>query len=135
MNKNIFFVFLLMLASSVISYASTFWWMDVNVGGRLERVYFFRDLNALEAATGFPRRDCQRENRFRWSRPLHNIPSYFNIIYATMRREGFVAAFMLSSTGTSIQGRPFWIYYLFLLWNDMEYWDMVTRHNQPVRFP
>jgi hypothetical protein len=90
----------------------------------------------MEALTGFPRDDTvgASNTSYNWNQPLYNIPPHVVQIYAVMRRDGFEAAFVLSSSGTSIQGNPYWNYTLLLLRNGIGYFCLKSRYNNPVRF-
>jgi hypothetical protein len=136
MNKIIVAFLLMVTFASVLCFGLDYWSMDVvvdNYGKKsTQKVYFFKDLQALEEATGFPQR--AENNRFNWSKPLSGKSQYDYEIYSVMRRDGFVTAFVLTSSGTSINNRSYWIYCIYLLWNDVEYYDLITCYDRPVRF-
>jgi len=141
MKKKAFMILALtlILTNGIFAQQIQYWKMDVfidnfNRSGKpaTQTVYFFKDLKSMGDLTGFPQGDNQ--TRYNWVHPLSGIPSYFYQIYATMRNENFNAAFILYGTGTNIHGQPYWLYHVFLLWNDVEYHDIVGRTNRPVRF-
>jgi len=142
--RKMFFIFLVFSISPIFAQSSNipYWFLDVNITNRFlgtssqQRAYFFKDLKSMEALTGFPRDDAPSGNNtsYKWSQPLYNIPPYVEQIFAVMRREGFEAAFVLTDSGTSIRGIPYWNYNLFLYKNGIGYFDIKTRYNNPVRF-
>jgi hypothetical protein len=136
MNKRITAFLLMVTFASVLCFGFDYWYMDVVVDDfgkkSTQKVYFFKDLQTLEEATGFPQR--AENNRFNWKKPLSGKRQYDYDIYSVMRRDGFVTAFVLTSSGTSIYNNSYWIYCIYLLWNDVEYYDLITCYDRPVRF-
>ena len=143
MKKKSFFL-LFVFFTSTLSFAIDYWFLDVTVSNSLlrtssvERAYFFRDLRTLENATGFPIKDNEERDRYRWRwvEPDRNTyPGHAIQMFDVMYREGLGASFVQSSSGTSISGRRYWIYSVFIISNGREYWDTATLYNSPVDFP
>ena len=148
--KRVFFVFIFAFFPLVICSAFNYWYLDVIVETYTEyfakknnpqRVYFFKDMESFEEATGFPIGSGgtgmeKVKTSWNWIRSSTMSPyPYHKTIYNQMRREGFVVAFVLNSIGSSFStGEQFWIYNVFLIWNGIEYFDSVTRYGRPVMF-
>jgi len=139
MKKFFIFGFTLFICiqSNIFSQTINYWKMNVmvndNQGNSVQQTaYFFRDLNSMNALTGFPNGDFQ--TAYNWVQPLSNIPSYFFEIYATMKKENFQAAFVQWGAGTNFHGEPYWMYHVFLIWNGITYYDGISRTNNPVIF-
>jgi len=142
--KYVLFFFLLFLGSYIFTQTSSipYWAIDVVVEDRWNgtlsprKAYLFKNLVSMGDITGFPIGDKPGgglKNRFEWQR-VDGRRDYIVQIFSQMRRNGLEAAFVQYTYGTSIKGEPYWIYWVFLLWDDMEYFDTVTRYNRPVVF-
>jgi hypothetical protein len=142
--KYVLFFFLFLLSNYIFTQTSStpYWTMDVVVEDRwngtlsTRKAYLFKNLVSMGDITGFPIGDEPGgglKTRFEWQR-VDGRRDYIVQIFSQMRRNGLEAAFVQYTNGTSIKGEPYWIYWVFLLWDDMEYFDTVTRYNRPVRF-
>jgi hypothetical protein len=141
--KKFLFMVILTFSLPVLSFSFDYWYLDVTdedpfPGTSLvKRVYFFRDLSTLESATGFPRKENEdRINRYRWkwAEAKYKPNTYYTTIYSVMRKEGFMAAFVLNSSGISITRELYYTYSIFLLFNGKEYHDTAAVYNNPVKF-
>ena len=114
-----------------------YWWLDVTItgfsslAGSVQRVRFFRNLRDLEVTTGLPFDvNAQGAWRYQWlwsnNLPRCNSDSHHEIIFSVMRREGFGAAFVLSSSGISIKGQPWRIYHVYRISNGREFFAFST---------
>ena len=135
MNKKILFVVLFVFASVVASFGFSYWWLDVYVDDYMEgwaerpttqRVYLFKDLASFQQAVG--------QNNFRWTPHTRRPYRYQQIIYDTMRAEGFSYAFILAERGAPRNQPPYWIYAAYTLRNGVEYTDVLTREYQGIQF-
>jgi hypothetical protein len=124
MDKKHLVLFIFIYFLSVKCFAFDYWWLDVFVEGytsnrgekpSTQRAYFFKDLNSLQEATGFPRGvgNDPFAISFNWT-PNPNWRDYtkyrhFGTIYSTMRREGFPYAFIMNMDGVSFDGRRYWV--------------------------
>jgi len=140
--KKFMFVVILTFSISAIGFCFDYWYLDVTVENinrgtsSVQRAYFFRDLATLESATGFPRKENEdRINRYRWKwEEITYIPNtHHATILSVMRRDGFKAAFVLSSSGISITGEPYYVYTVYFISNDREYYDFANIYNKPVK--
>jgi len=142
----VFIIFIFALTG--ICFAFDYWWLDVFVDSytsngvekpSTQRAYFFKDLNSFQEATGFPRGVGSESSRsFDWT-PNPNwrdVPKYkyYGTIYSTMRREGFSYAFIMDMDGVSIYGNRYWTYTIFMLRDGVEYYNLASRYNTPIRF-
>jgi hypothetical protein len=119
-----------------------YWYLDVPITNSFsetssqQRAFFFRDLRSMEALTGFPRDDLPGESStsYSWNEPLYNVPPYVELMIALMRSEGFGVSFVLTNSGTSINGIRYWNYLLLILRNDVAFFTFKTRNHNPIRF-
>jgi len=141
--KKFLFVFTLTFSISAIGFGFDYWYLDVTVSdiysgtSSVQRTYFFRDLATLESATGFPRKEnAERINRYRWEWKgiTYSSNTHHATILSVMRRDGFNAAFVLSDSGISITGEPYYIYTIYIISNGREYYDFANIYNKPVKF-
>jgi len=115
MNKKLLVSFLLILLSLGNVNAYDYWWLDVSVRGKMQRVYFFKDANAFEEASGFS------IPLLNWRETNENINTSYQTIFGTMRREGFVAAFVMAEHNLYFNpSRPF-AYQFYLISNNKTY--------------
>jgi hypothetical protein len=144
----VLFIFICSLPS--LCFAFDYWWLDVFVDNyssnyetkpSTQRAYFFKDLNSLQEATGFPRGvgNDSSARSFNWT-PNPNWRDYphykyYGTIYSTMRREGFSYAFIMDMDGVSAVGqRRYWSYVIFMLRDGVEYYTGANRYDTPIRF-
>jgi len=141
MKKLIFFFFLVFfIISSASAQNIQFWYADVTVSNSLigtssiQKAYFFKDLSSLGKATGFPLGDRPgggQKTSYDWRHPVE-LTSHMEQIYSIMRRDGFGAAFVQVSSGTSVGREPYWNYGVYIIWNGITYYDLFTRYDKPV---
>jgi len=131
---------ILMFITAFVAFGFDYWYMDVEVENlysrtsSVQRVYFFKDIATLERATGFPRNDTPGGvNRFEWKSSHGYKRQHDQNIFDVMRRDGFAAAFYCSSSGTAINGKKYWTYTIFLIRNGLEYHDVKSRYDIPVK--
>jgi len=146
--KRFLFSVLFLCVSSVVSFAFDYWYMDVIIGigqsfsslsGTTQRAYFFRDLETLEKATGFPKNGKSGifpKDDWQWVpaemavNPIRQ--AHLDQILAQMRRNNFSAAYVLDSIGDD--GGITYRYSVLLLSNGKAFWNGIRLDN-PLRFP
>jgi hypothetical protein len=150
MAKKYLLLFIFSCFLSGMCFAFDYWWLDVLVDNyssnsqtkpSTQRAYFFKDLNSLQEATGFPRGvgNDPLARSFDW-KPNPNwrdYPNYryYGTIYSTMRREGFSYAFIMNMDGVSAVGqRRYWGYIIFRLRDDIEYFTSANRYDTLIKF-
>jgi len=135
MIKKIVFATLFLFVSVVAIFGFNYWWLDVHVDDYMEswatrpttqRVYFFKDLSSFQTAVG--------QSNFSWMAHTRRPYRYQQIIYDTMRNEGFTYAFVLAERGAPRNEPPYWIYAAYTLRNGVEYTDVLTREYQGIQF-
>ena len=138
MQKKIFIVMLFLFFLSFSVFAFNYWWMDVRIDDfkendietpSIQRVYFFKELQALQEAT--------RQTNFRWIAHTRRPYVYQKTIYDTMRKEGFIFAIVPVNRYISrTRNQPsYWIYSIFALdINGVEYTDTIFREHNPLSF-
>jgi len=143
----VFIIFIFTLTG--ICFAFDYWWVDVFEESyssnfvkkpSIQRAYFFKDLNSLQEATGFPR----GVGNDPWARSFDWVPNpnwrddpeykHFGTIYSTMRRQGFSYAFIMNMDGVSNNGHRYWGYFIFMLRDGVEYYTLANRYDTPIRF-
>jgi len=146
MGKKYFLLVFFVCISSVMGFAFDYWWLDVFVDSfstnlepnpSTQRAYFFRDLNSLQEATGFPHGE-----RFYWiSDPKwRDNPQlrFEGIIFNTMQREGFSYAFIMTANGVEDRGqnrnRRYYTYAILSLRNGREYTARELGFDTPIVF-
>ena len=130
MKKKAYFLLLLASVSSATIFAFEYWYMDANVRGNMQTVYFFRDLRTMDEAMGMPPTIPGGPDFHDWyiSGSLGRVDDHTRVIFARMRSEGFTAAFVYlwyDSTG--------FVYQLFLRSGGREYCDLQS-FDVPIRF-
>lgn len=113
--KRSFLIVFLIITSSVVCFSYDYWFKDVSVRGNTQRAYFFKDLNAFETASGF------RTPLFDWWETNENANASYRDIFGTMRREGFVAAFVLAEYSTLLTPNTPYKYQFYYIVNGRTY--------------
>lgn len=142
MKKMLLFTFLIIFPSFAYTQTSNipYWYMDVTVEKlygttSIQRVYFFRNLQSMNNATGFPNGDDPggAKTSYQWKQFNGSSYAYHEQIYSQMSREGFEVAFILDASGRAIDGVPYYNYTVYLLRNGIKYYDFISRYGRPVR--
>jgi len=118
MKKRSLFIALLILTTTVVCFGYDYWYLDVDSPRGLnerQRAYFFKDLSAFTSASGY------RINQLNFWETNENNNSSYRTIFGTMRREGFIAAFVLAEYSTFLTPNTPWIYQFYYIENGRTY--------------
>ena len=118
MNKKNSLMVLFIIFSITFCFGYEYWYKDVNSPRGLnerQRAYFFKELVAFETATGY------KFSQFDWFEVNENTNRSFQEIFGTMRREGFILAFVLGEYETFFSPNTPYSYQFYLISNGHVY--------------